>query len=143
VPVGVGSLAEAVVRHYRQPHGPAPGCCRSSRRPPRASSRACGRTSPSPCRPARPSWPGSTAAPSAPPPGRCCARAWTPPSRSPTTPRGAPSLTWPGSGSGPGPCGAATLAGVRAALSDPERRAALRLPADAVLVLLSTEGDAR
>lgn len=39
-----------------------------------------------------------------------------------------------------GPCGAATLAGVRAALSDPSRRADLDLPADAVVVLLSTEG---
>ncbi|WP_109472372.1 pyridoxal-phosphate dependent enzyme [Ornithinimicrobium cavernae] len=39
-----------------------------------------------------------------------------------------------------GPCGAATLAGVRAALSDPSRRADLDLPKDAVVVLLSTEG---
>ncbi|MFP5347621.1 MAG: pyridoxal-phosphate dependent enzyme [Actinomycetes bacterium] len=39
-----------------------------------------------------------------------------------------------------GPCGAATLAGVRAVLADPGRRAALDLPDDAVVVLLSTEG---
>lgn len=39
-----------------------------------------------------------------------------------------------------GPCGAATLAGVRAALGDPERSGALDLPQDAVVVLLSTEG---
>lgn len=39
-----------------------------------------------------------------------------------------------------GPCGAATLAGVRAALRDPDRRADLDLPQDAVVVLLSTEG---
>ena len=39
-----------------------------------------------------------------------------------------------------GPCGAATLAGVRAALADPDRRADLGLPEDAVVVLLSTEG---
>ncbi|MCK0112939.1 pyridoxal-phosphate dependent enzyme [Ornithinimicrobium sp. F0845] len=39
-----------------------------------------------------------------------------------------------------GPCGAATLAGVRAALGDPARRAQLDLPGDAVVVLLSTEG---
>ena len=39
-----------------------------------------------------------------------------------------------------GPCGAATLAGVRAVLSDPARRADLHLPEDAVVVLLSTEG---
>jgi diaminopropionate ammonia-lyase len=39
-----------------------------------------------------------------------------------------------------GACGAATLAGVRAALHDPDRRADLDLPDDAVIVLLSTEG---
>ncbi|MFB9733293.1 pyridoxal-phosphate dependent enzyme [Ornithinimicrobium kibberense] len=39
-----------------------------------------------------------------------------------------------------GPCGAATLAGARAALDDPSRRADLALPPDAVVVLLSTEG---
>lgn len=39
-----------------------------------------------------------------------------------------------------GPCGAASLAGVRATLHDPSRRADLDLPADAVVVLLSTEG---
>lgn len=39
-----------------------------------------------------------------------------------------------------GACGAATLAGVRAALHDPARRADLDLPQDAVVVLLSTEG---
>ncbi len=38
-----------------------------------------------------------------------------------------------------GPCGAAALAGVRAALGDPVRRVSLALPADAVVVLLSTE----
>jgi len=42
-----------------------------------------------------------------------------------------------------GPCGAATLAGVRAALTVPERRAALGLDADATVVLLSTEGNHR
>ena len=39
-----------------------------------------------------------------------------------------------------GPCGAAPLAGVRAALHDARRRAELDLPEDAVVVLLSTEG---
>lgn len=39
-----------------------------------------------------------------------------------------------------GPCGAATLAGLRAALADPGRRTDLDLPQDAVVVLLSTEG---
>ncbi|GAA1209030.1 diaminopropionate ammonia-lyase [Rhodoglobus aureus] len=41
-----------------------------------------------------------------------------------------------------GPCGASTLAGARAVLSDPARRAALGISADAVVVLLSTEGRA-
>jgi len=39
-----------------------------------------------------------------------------------------------------GPSGAATLAGLRAALSTPQRREALGLAADATIVLLSTEG---
>lgn len=39
-----------------------------------------------------------------------------------------------------GPSGAATLAGARAALLEPRRRADLDLPEDAVVVLLSTEG---
>lgn len=41
-----------------------------------------------------------------------------------------------------GACGAATLAGVRAALADPTHRYDLDLPEDAVVVLLSTEGAA-
>ena len=39
-----------------------------------------------------------------------------------------------------GPCGAASLAGVRAALTDPARRAALDLDTTSVIVLVSTEG---
>jgi threonine dehydratase len=42
-----------------------------------------------------------------------------------------------------GPSGAATLAGTRAALTEPARRAALGLDDDAVVVLLSTEGPTR
>jgi diaminopropionate ammonia-lyase len=42
-----------------------------------------------------------------------------------------------------GPSGAATLAGARAALTSPGRRAALDLGDDAVVVLLSTEGHTR
>ncbi|EPR75497.1 Threonine dehydratase [Leifsonia rubra CMS 76R] len=41
-----------------------------------------------------------------------------------------------------GPCGGATLAGARAVLNDPDRRAALGITGDAVVVLLSTEGRA-
>lgn len=39
-----------------------------------------------------------------------------------------------------GPCGAASLAGIRRALRDPELTRALGLPASPVIVLLSTEG---
>jgi diaminopropionate ammonia-lyase len=39
-----------------------------------------------------------------------------------------------------GPCGGAALAGVREALSDASRRAALAITADSLLVLISTEG---
>lgn len=41
-----------------------------------------------------------------------------------------------------GPCGAASLAGARVALTDPDRRAALGVPEDATIVLLNTEGTA-
>jgi diaminopropionate ammonia-lyase len=39
-----------------------------------------------------------------------------------------------------GPCGAATLAGVRLALSAPQRRNELGITKDSVIVLFSTEG---
>lgn len=41
-----------------------------------------------------------------------------------------------------GPCGASTLAAVRAVVADPERREALGLGPEAVVVLLGTEGNA-
>jgi len=41
-----------------------------------------------------------------------------------------------------GPCGAATLTGVRNALSTPERRIELGITKDSVIVLFSTEGRA-
>jgi diaminopropionate ammonia-lyase len=41
-----------------------------------------------------------------------------------------------------GPCGAATLAGARAVLTNPSRRSALGIRDDAVVALLSTEGPA-
>lgn len=43
-------------------------------------------------------------------------------------------------GVGSGPCGAASLAGVRTALARPERRADLGLGVDSTVVLLNTEG---
>jgi diaminopropionate ammonia-lyase len=39
-----------------------------------------------------------------------------------------------------GPCGGAALAGIQEALGEANRRAALAITADSVLVLISTEG---
>jgi hypothetical protein len=39
-----------------------------------------------------------------------------------------------------GPCGGAALAGIQDALGEANRRAALAITADSVLVLISTEG---
>jgi diaminopropionate ammonia-lyase len=140
VPVGVGSLAEAVVRHYRQADGARPAvlsvepetaaCVLASLQEQRPMSVPtadtvmaglnCGTISGS-------AWPvlrdGLDAAVTV------------------TDGEALRAVDNLGSlGVSSGPCGAATLAGVRAALSDPARREALQLPADAVLVLLSTEG---
>lgn len=140
VPVGVGSLAEAVVRHYRQPGAPRPrvlcvepstaACVLASLhagRPTTVPTQAtvmaglnCGTISAS-------AWPVLVA-------GLDAAVAVA----DQDALRAVDDLAALGVSSGP--CGAATLAGVRAALTDPELRAALRLRPDAVLVLLSTEG---
>lgn len=140
VPVGVGSLAEAVVRHYRSADGPRPrvlsvepdtaACVLESliaQRPVVVSTGAtvmaglnCGTVSGS-------AWPVLRAG--------CDAAVAV---------RDDDALAAVGDlaqlGVSSGPCGAATLAGVRAALCDPGRRAELGLEADAVVVLLSTEG---
>lgn len=143
VPVGVGSLAEAVVRHYRQPRGPRPkvlsvepdtaACVLASlyeQRPvtvPTADTVMaglnCGTVSSS-------AWPVLRD-------GLDAAVAVT----DADALRAVDDLGALGVSSGP--CGAATLAGVRAALTDPQRRAALNVDQDAVVVLLSTEGNAR
>jgi diaminopropionate ammonia-lyase len=143
VPVGVGSLAEAVVRHYRQPAAPHPSvlsvepdtaaCALASLqagRPVTVSTAAtvmaglnCGTVSSS-------AWPvlrdGCDAA--------VCVR-------DEDTMRAVADLSRLGVSSGPS--GAATLAGVRAALLTPEHREELALAEDAVVVLLSTEGKPR
>jgi diaminopropionate ammonia-lyase len=141
VPVGVGSLAEAVVRHHRQPDGPRPrvlsvepttaACVMESLhagRPMTVPTGAtvmaglnCGTISAA-------AWPVLRA-------GLDAAVAVT----DQDALRAVDDLASLGVASGP--CGAATLAGVRAALTDPQRRAALQLGPDAVLVLLSTEGN--
>ena len=143
VPVGVGSLAEAVVRHYRRPGAAHPSvlsvepdtaaCVLASLtagRPTTVSTAAtvmaglnCGTISSS-------AWPVLRAG--------CDAAVAV---SDDEALRAVDDLGRLGVSSGPS--GAATLAGVRAALTEPERRAALGLDDDAVVVLLSTEGNAR
>src|SRR5499427_10721007 len=143
VPVGVGSLAEAVVRHYRRPGAGHPGvlsvepdtaaCVLASLTAAQATTVAtaatvmaglnCGTVSSS-------AWPMLRAG---------CDAAVAVSDREAL--RAAGDLGRLGVCSGPS--GAATLAGVRAALTGPGRRAALDLGDDAVVVLLSTEGRTR
>lgn len=141
VPAGVGSLAEAVVRHHRRPDAPHPSvlsvepdtaaCVLASLVAGQAvtvptgstvmAGLNCGTVSSS-------AWPvlrdGCDAAVAV---------------SDDDARRAVADLGLLGVSSGPS--GAATLAGVRAALADPARRAALELHSDAVVVLLSTEGN--
>lgn len=143
VPVGVGSLAEAVVRHYRRPGAPHPSvlsvepdtaaCVLASLlagRPITVPTAAtvmaglnCGTVSGA-------AWPvlhgGGDAAVAV---------------ADAEATRAVNDLDALGVSSGPS--GAATLAGVRAALSSGERREALGLDARSTVVLLSTEGNPR
>ena len=143
VPVGVGSLAEAVVRHYRRPGvghpsvlsvEPDTAACvlasltaaRATTVPTAATVMAglnCGTVSSS-------AWPVLRAG---------CDAAVAVSDQDAL--RAVADLGRLGVCSGPS--GAATLAGARAALTDPGRRAALGLDGDAVVVLLSTEGHPR
>jgi diaminopropionate ammonia-lyase len=143
VPVGVGSLAEAVVRHYRRPGAAHPSvlsvepdtaaCVLASLSAGRATTVTtaatvmaglnCGTVS-------RSAWPVLQA-------GLDAAVAVS----DDDALRAVADLGQLGISSGPS--GAATLAGARAALTEPGRRAALGLDADAVVVLLSTEGNPR
>jgi diaminopropionate ammonia-lyase len=143
VPVGVGSLAEAVVRHYRRPDAAHPSvlsvepdtaaCVLASLtadRPVTVSTAAtvmaglnCGTISSS-------AWPVLRAG--------CDAAVAV---SDDEALRAVDDLGRLGVSSGPS--GAASLAGVRAALTDPRRRAALDLDHNAVVVLLNTEGHAR
>jgi diaminopropionate ammonia-lyase len=143
VPVGVGSLAEADVRHYRQQDAPRPRLL--SVEPDTA---ACVLASLSADRPVTVPTGATVMA------GLNCGTvsqaAW-PVLRSGLDAAVAVSDEdalravddLEALGVSAGPCGAAALAGVRAALTDRERRAALHLGPDAVLVLLSTEGSHR
>jgi diaminopropionate ammonia-lyase len=143
VPVGVGSLAEAVVRHYRRPGAAHPSvlsvepdtaaCALASLTAAQATTVAtaatvmaglnCGTVS-------RSAWPVLRAG---------CDAAVTVSDQDAL--RAVADLSRHGVSSGPS--GAATLAGARAALTDPGQGTALGLDGDAVVVLLSTEGHTR
>ncbi len=143
VPVGVGSLAEAVVRHYRRPGAARPSvlsvepdtaaCVLASLTAARAitvptaatvmAGLNCGTMSSS-------AWPVLRAG---------CDAAIAVSDKEAL--RAVADLDRLGISSGPS--GAATLAGVRATLTEPVRRAALDLGDNAVVVLLSTEGNTR
>jgi diaminopropionate ammonia-lyase len=143
VPVGVGSLAEAVIRPYRRPTAAHPGvlavepdtaaCVLASltaARPVTVPTGAtvmaglnCGTVS-------RSAWPVLHAG---------CDAAVAVSDQDAL--RAAADLGRLGVSSGPS--GAATLAGTRAALTEPARRATLGLGDDAAVVLLSTEGHTR
>ena len=143
VPVGVGSLAEAVVRHYRRPGAAHPSVL--SVEPGTAACVLASLTA------ARPTTVGTAATVMA---GLNCgtisSSAWpvlhagcdaAVAVSDQDALRAVADLGWLGISSGPS--GAATLAGARAALTEPARRAALDLDDDAVVVLLSTEGHTR
>jgi diaminopropionate ammonia-lyase len=140
VPVGVGSLAEAVVRHYRRPDAAHPAvlavepdtaaCVLASLTAGHPTTVAtgetvmaglnCGTVSSS-------AWPVLRAG--------CDAAVAVPDDEALRAVADLEAL-----GVRSGPSGAATLAGVRAALTVPKQRQALGIEGDAVLVLLSTEG---
>jgi diaminopropionate ammonia-lyase len=143
VPVGVGSLAEAVVRYYRRSGAAHPSvlsvepdtaaCVLASLTAARATTVAtaatvmaglnCGTVS-------RSAWPVLRAG--------CDAAVAV---NDKDALRAVADLGRVGVCSGPS--GAAALAGARAALTEPGRRSALGLDDDAVVVLLSTEGNTR
>jgi diaminopropionate ammonia-lyase len=140
VPVGVGSLAQAVVAHYRRSGGDHTRVLTVE-----PDTAACVITSLSDGAPA--STPTGATVMAGLNCGTISSLAW------PVLRRGCDasvvvtddeavraSADLSSLGVSSGPCGAATLAGVRSALLDPARRTDLDLPEDAVVVLLSTEG---
>jgi len=143
VPVGVGSLAEAVVRHYRRPGAAHPRVLSAE-----PDTAACVLASLTAGRPV--TVPTAATVMAGLNCGTVSASAW-PVLRAGCDAAVAVSdheaLRAAGDlgrlGVCSGPSGAATLVGVRAALTGPGRRAALDLGDDAVVVLLSTEGRTR
>jgi diaminopropionate ammonia-lyase len=140
VPVGVGSLAEAVVRHYRRP-----GSVRPSILSVEPDSAACVLASLAADRPV--TVPTADTVMAGLNCGTVSSAAW------PVLRAGCDAAVSVSDadalravddlgrvGISSGPSGAATLAGVRAALADAARRSELGVDRDAVVVLLSTEG---
>ncbi|MBB2891988.1 pyridoxal-phosphate dependent enzyme [Flexivirga oryzae] len=140
VPVGVGSLAQAVVAHYRRPGADHPAVLAVE-----PNTAACLLTSLTRSHPVTVDTADTVMA------GLNCgtvsSTAW------PVLSDGCDaavavsdqqaldaSVELGALGVSSGPCGAATLAGVREFLHDPADRADLRLPPDAIVVLLNTEG---
>lgn len=143
VPAGVGSLAEAVVRHYRRPDRPHPRilCVEPD-------TAACVLTSLVSGRPA--TVPTADTVMAGLNCGTVSAAAW------PVLRDGCDAAVavsdaealaavrdLDAQGITAGPCGAATLAGARAGLVDPDHRHDLDVGPDAVVVTLSTEGNHR
>lgn len=139
VPVGVGSLAEAVVRHHRRPGAPHPSVLSVE-----PATAACVLTSLIAGKPV--SVPTGSTVMAGLDCGTVSSSAW------PVLRGGCDAAVAVSNeearravadlgklGLSSGPSGAATLAGVRVALTDPARRAAFDLRDDAVVVLLSTE----
>lgn len=140
VPVGVGSLVEAVMRHYRRPGSTRPIVL--SVEPDTAASLLASLTADRPV-----TVPTAATVMTGLNCGTISSSAW------PVLRAGCDAAVAVSDdealravedlgrlGISSGPSGAATLAGVRAALAIPHRRADLELDADAVVVLLSTEG---
>jgi diaminopropionate ammonia-lyase len=143
VPVGVGSLAEAVVRHYRRPGAAHPSVL--SVEPDTAACLLASLTAAQPT-----TVPTAATVMAGLNCGTVSSSAW------PVLRAGCDAAVAVSDqdalhavadldrlGVSSGPSGAASLAGVRAALTEPGRRAALAVEDNAVVVLLSTEGPAR
>lgn len=143
VPVGVGSLAEAVVRYHRRPDAPHPSVL--SVEPDTAACVLASLLAGEPV-----TVPTGSTVMAGLNCGTVSSSAW-PVLRDGCDAAVAVSDEQAGravadldeAGVSSGPSGAATLAGVRVALTDPDRRAALDLPHEAIVVLLSTEGNLR
>lgn len=143
VPVGVGSLAEAVVRHYRRPGSARPSVL--SVEPDTAAAALASLTADRPV-----TVPTAATVMAGLNCGTISSSAW------PVLRAGCDAAVAVSDGEAlravedlgrfgvsSGASGAATLVGARAALANPQQRAALTLDHDAVIVLLSTEGRPR